>query len=200
MSSVFGEILTGYDVEQAVEATIDTWLPDYLRELERQKDIPAGSLLPIASKMTVNDFAQYQGAPLPLMVIICPGTEGPPEWHGDLRVASVWWTCGVAVIVEAVNEMYARQLAQLYAAAIRTLLAQRPSLGNFAADLALGVESHEDAPADFLRAGCAVARIVFSILTEGVVTALAGPTVPDPDPQPWPQVETVHIDAERLTT
>ena len=198
-TSVFGQILTGYDVEQAAQTTIELWLATYLRELERQNDIDADLLRPIASTIQVNDFAQYQGEPLPLMVVVCPGMESTPSRHED-GFYEAWWTVGVAVIVEAVDETAARRLAQIYAAAIRALLVQHPALGGFAGGIALGIESHEDAPADFLRAGCAVARVVFSVLTEGVVTASLGPASPDDDPEPWPQVDTVHIDAERLTT
>ncbi len=198
MTSIFGPIVTGFNVEQAVQATLDMWLPTYLRELERQNEIPPDSLPAIRSTVVVNEFAQYQGEPLPCCVVVCPGTEGAPEIVAD-GVHNAWFTVGIAVIVEAVNEAAARQLAQLYAFAIATLLLQQPSLGGFASRTRLGIVTGDDAPADFIRDGCAVARVVFSVLVEGVVTALAGPSVPDPDPNPWPEVETVHIDAERLT-
>lgn len=197
--SVFGQILTGFDVENAVDSTIDTWLATYLREIERQKSIAPNSLAAIASTSRVNQFAQYQGEPLPALIIVCPGTERNPERDGN-QTYRMWFTCGLAIIVEAVDAYHARQLAQLYAAAIMDMLVQHKSLGGFAEDLELGVVTTTDAPADFLRAGCAVARIVFSVLVPGVVTGLAGPKEPDPDPDAWPKVETVHIDAERLTS
>jgi hypothetical protein len=197
--TVFGQIITGFDVETAVEETLDMWLPTYLREMERQKAVPVDALRPIASTLVVNEFSQYQGEPLPCAVIVCPGTEGEPERVDD-GVYNAWWTVGVGVLVEAVSEQAARKLAQLYAFAIAALLVQHPSLGGFASRTRLGVVTGEDAPGDFQKAGCAVARVVFSVLTEGVVTALAGPSAPDPDPNEWPQVATVHIDAERLTS
>lgn len=197
-NDVFGEFLTGADVEAAVNDTLATWLPTYLRAVERNYDKPVGWLRPIASQVVVNEFAQFQDEPLPGLVIVCPGTEGDPERDGD-GYYGWWWPVATAIIVEAVNDTAARRLAQFYAAALELLFTQKKSLGGFAGGFQLRSVDHDDAPPNFPRGGCAVASVEFAVFTQRVVTDLAGPTEPVDDPTPWPTVETVHIDAERLT-
>jgi hypothetical protein len=196
MSTIFAPIRSGFVVEEAAQATLERWLPTYLAEVERQNDIPPQTIPVPASWVTENQFEQVQGAPLPCVIIVSAGTDASPERTGDGRY-DMWFSCGVAVIVEALNDTAARRFAQLYAAAVAAIFVQQPSLGDVAARTELQAVTHDDAPANFLRAGCAVARVVTSVLLEGVVTALAGPSTPDLDPAEWPQVETVQIDAER---
>jgi hypothetical protein len=194
--SVFEQIRSGFEVEEACKATLELWLPTYLAEVERQNTIESRALPVPASWVTENQFEQVQGAPLPCLIIVSSGTDAPPERDGD-GAYRFWFSCGVAAIVEAVTDTAARRLAQLYAAAIAAILVQKPSLGGVAARTELQAVTHDDAPPDFLRGGCAVARVVASVLLENVVTAFAGPAVPDLDPEPWPHVSTVQIDTER---
>lgn len=198
-NDVFGDFLTGKDVENAVESTMQTWLPTYLRAIERKYELDVEWLqLPKATVVT-NEFAQFQDVPLPAVIIVCPGTEGKPEKDGD-GYHAWWWTVAVAVIVEAYNDTAARTLAQYYAGALELLFAQKKSLGGFASTLRLDDVGHDEAPPDFARGGCGVASVGFAVFTERVVTDRGGPSSPSDDPAPWPRVETVHIDVERLTS
>lgn len=199
MSSVFGDLVGGDDLEAAVEATMARWMATYLREIERKNQLDPHTIPDIAGKATLSAFAQPQDVQLPAYIIVSPGTSGEPERDGD-RAYSFWYSVAVAVIVEARDDQAARKLAQMYETALAALFVQHPSLGNVAGDLYLTDRGHENAPPDFERGGCAIATVGLSVLLERVVTGLAGPSVPEDDPAPWPTVATVHIDAERLTS
>lgn len=198
VNEVFGPVVLPRDVEEATRTLLATWLGSYLREIERQQGIPPDSLRPIASEVVVNQWSQIQGQQKPCICIISPGTVDDPEKNAGRY--GWWFDIGIAVFVEAINDMQAKYLADMYAGAITKLLVDKKSIGGISSDLRVLSQRSDDIPENLLSGGIAAARVDFHAFIDGVVTVTGGPSTPEDDPAPWPHVETVHIDAERLTT
>lgn len=195
MSSVFGNIFVKGQLEQAAQATLELWMPAHLVEVARQLDRPAGPPALPRTYKTVNEFEPEMGDQLPAVLMISTGTDRQPERDGD-GTYKAWFSLALGVIANGQDRAESNDLAGIYAAAVRSIFTQRPSLGGFAEGTEFVGESYVDAPANYLPVGC-VARLAFSVLVPGVVTALAGPRTPEVDPAPWPEVETVQTTVER---
>jgi hypothetical protein len=194
--SVFGEAVIGSDVETAAITTLKLWLPTYLREFERRTGREPNVLQAPRSWSTAAEFFQEQGAALPAAIVVSPGTVDTPERHGDGSY-SAWWRLELAILLTAKDKPSANELAKLYAAAVRMILVQKPSLGGVASAVEWEGDQYTDAPADFTQIG-AIGAGAFNVLVRGVVTDSAGPMEPDPDPAPLRQVATVQTTVERI--
>lgn len=189
--TVFGRILHGGQVEDAALATLRAWLPTYLAELERQTGREPGSLPRIRSWSLVSDFSVETEDQLPAGLIVSAGLAEEPERDGERRYAAVW-ALGVGVITSARDQVTTRRLAMTYAAAIRAVLVQRPALGGLADFVDWIDERYDDVPDDAGRS-LAAGRVTFRIGVGDVVTAAAGPSQPDPLPDPLEPYETATV-------
>lgn len=196
--SVFGPVVNGSDVEAAAIATFQDWYPTYLAELERRTGRAPQSLPIPRSYTTAAEFAQQDGAQLPAVIVVSPGTLDAPERFGDGSYAA-WWRLEIAVLVTARDKASANDVAKLFAAATRMILLQQSTLGGLARAIEWAGDSYTDAPADFTSVG-AVGGSAFDVLVNGVVTDLAGPKTPDLDPGDLGEVQTVTTTLERSTT
>lgn len=194
--SIFGAIVTGRDVENAVEATLTLWLPTYLAEMERRTGRDPGSLPTIGYWTKANRFPAADRLQLPAGVIVSPGISDRPEADGG-GVLSAWWRAGIAVVVGTGEPETTDELAKLYGAAVRTLLLQRGSLGGFANDLDLVAESYDDVPSDYLQVG-AVVELQCDVLVHAITERFGGPAEPIPDPTVEPD-DLVDVSEARIT-
>ena len=190
--NLFGRILTGEQVEDAVVATLQLWMETYLAEVERQTSRPLRSLPLPRSYQVAQEFMKWPEEIIPAVVVVSPGTDGDPVMRGDGRYEATW-TVGVAIVVAAATRNDTHSLAMAYSAAVRAALTQRPSLGGFAAGTTWGGESYDDLPSEDARSLQAGYQI-FNVTVEDVMNARGGPpaAVPavDPyvDPGDWPEV------------
>lgn len=193
--SIFGPIVTGHDVEQWVLDLLKRWSSTYLAELERTHGYEACVLPRVRGWSYGTTFDKWPEDQVPGVLVICPGLVPPPERDGAGRYRARW-NVQVGCLCSARTQAESHELAQLYVAAHKLIVAQHPSLEGHAAGNAWVDETY--GPLDYddtrsLYAGYAS----FAIEVDDVLTSFGGPVTPsDPlsDPcvpwEPWPLVET----------
>lgn len=196
--TIFGDFKTGADLEDAVISHLRDWMPTYLAEVERQYQMGQGSLPPIRSASTNNEFSKWPEEQLPALIVISPGSAGADsikmEGDGTYRVA---WVVGLAVIVSAKDKSSTLTLAKRYGAAIAGAILQHPSLSGYAEGVQWEDVRYNDLPEDSERTLASV-QMVFRIEVRNVLTAGLGPREPIVDPyqvEDWPTVaeDGVHV-------
>lgn len=198
--TIFGRIVTGYDVEQWVLALLVRWSSTYIAELERQHGYQAGALSRVRGWAYGPTFDKWPEDQLPGVLVVCPGVVPPPDRDGD-GVYRARWNVQIGCCCSANTQQKSHELAQMYVAAHKAIVAHRPSLEGHAESARWLDESYD--PLDYdetrsLYAGYAT----FSIEVDDVLTTLAGPITPDdplPDPlEPWPLYPTVQTHDETV--
>lgn len=122
VSDVFGPIVTGSQIEQAVAKTLRKWYPTYLAEIERQLDMEKGLLKHPQNYTNRNSFDAQAGEKTPKIVVISPGTDGTPTKNGTSWRAT--WRVGVGIAVGAKTEEEADRQLKAYVGAARAILIQ----------------------------------------------------------------------------
>jgi hypothetical protein len=196
--SVYGPIVTGATVERAALTTLRTHAHRYIAETCRQEG--RDPLPDPRGYIVASTFDKWPEDQVPVVVVISPGWAARPRRAGGGRVL-VPWTLAAGIVTTAKPER-TRENAQLYVAAIRTLLAQQQSLGG----LAEGVDCIDEdylPPFAFSRTRTLLAvQATFVVTVPDAFTYGAGttswtpghpdpPEPPDPtDPPNWPTVKS----------
>lgn len=176
MTSLYGPIVTADDVEAAVKTTLRAWCTTYTEEVARQKGV---TLPPInyygGTEIDLSDVNTF-----PALVVVCPGIVGEPVRHGD-GSQDATWAVGVGVVVAETVAYKALTLAKLYGAAVRALLVQQGSLGDFAVQTTWTDEesASEGFELDRWMASC---TLQFEVTVTAVVNRFGGPTTPPANP------------------
>jgi hypothetical protein len=194
-TNIFGRIVTGADVEAWVVETLRKWSSTYLAEVERQHGLAGGTLQRVRSWVRAPTFDKWPEDQLPAVLVISTGTIGEPLKDGRGRYRARW-AVAVGTVCSARTRDLSHDQAELYAAAHRALLLQRPSLEGRANGVDWATEDYTDLPFDDTRS-LGAGRDVFAVEVDDVVSTKAGPVTPaDPAPvetdpyPPWPLVET----------
>jgi len=132
--SVFGPSLDSSDVEAAMIAHLEAWMPTTIPEIRRKKD-PDGKrwpngVSPIRAFTVSHASAEAEKWPedqLPMLVCQSPGMEGEPYGQGDGTVSALYGIV-VTAIASSVDMPDTKALARLYASAARMAVMQEPSL------------------------------------------------------------------------
>lgn len=198
VSGQIGQIITSWDVENAVVATIKKWSLNYIREVEGQKGLERGTLRDFQSYLTTNNVTGNPLEQTPMVVVVSTGTSGAPERRRG-GLISAWWRIEVAIAVQGAGREETNRNASFYLGAVYTLLQQKASLGGFAGGVnPVGVDLNVDQPQQLesLR----VVAASFDVLVHDIVDAMQGPLEPiDPyqDTVPagdWPRVpDDAHV-------
>ncbi len=203
MSEVFGRIWHPGILEDAVIATLKTWLPTYLSEVCRQEserlmdpDQPTDpkTLAVPQSWAVVSEYDRFPEDSLPAVIVAAPGIAKEPSRNGDGSV-DTQWSFEVSVTLTADTGQNARRNAQLYLAAMIAALLQRRSLGEGMTSVDFVGADYVDVPTDARRTQIAAAA-AFTCRANAIVSTLAGPGTPEPpDPMPstWPTVTDTDI-------
>jgi hypothetical protein len=202
MSGTFGPLIITDDVDAAVLAMLKLWLPTYLTQAEQERTLGQGWLMrpKDSSYANVLDDDTFPDYVLPAVLVTTDGTTGDTERTAGAGLHAAWWNFVVTAIVRGPDEAGTKKVASLYAGSIRRLLLQKQSLGGFAggmrwiSELVTPVADTSDRGRN-LAAGIGT----FHVLVNEVVQDEAGPTQPDPEPDPhdygdWPEVESVVVD------
>jgi hypothetical protein len=198
--SVFGEIILGDDVEAGVVAHLKAWMPTYLGELERQREIRAGKLPEVRSyTVTPQEPEKWAEDQLPAILVVSTGLADTPEQRGDGSLDAVW-NVGISSICSAKDEPNTRRVAHIYFHAALAAMLQHRGLSGLATETMLASDWRYDVlPTDRRRTLGAVYAL-FHVTVDGVLQAFGGTEDPLPDPtsepDDWPVVETITIDAE----
>jgi hypothetical protein len=203
--SSFGGITPADQIEDAVRGLVVEWAPTYIHELERRSGRPVGSLAKLHAYPTANALFKPSGYKGPGFVVISTGLASEPEKYGKSGPPGTfayraWWAFNVAVIVSAKDHASTNTNLKAYAAAVRALIVQHPSLGGIAEDTLWTDESYDDIDVERTRT-FAVAELVFRTLIADAQTITGGPVDGGPDPGPvgdWPTVTEVDIDINEV--
>lgn len=186
MPDMFGPIVSGGDVEDAVLDTLRIWIKTYMHHMEDRQGIDRDTYPGIKSYSTHSTFETIPGDDfLPLIVVVSPGLNSPPVKEGDGKFRATW-SVGVVIVVSSNSQEAVRKLVMTYAAAIRTCLIQKRDLGGISRGVVWDDEGYDDIPTEDSRSIMA-ARLYFSIEADGVAQAFTGPLHPE-DSGDWPTV------------
>lgn len=197
--TVYGQIINAPQVEKAVVAHLQLWMPDYLAEVARQTGMDATPPAP-RTWTRKSSFDKLEEDQLPLITVVSPGTPERPQRDYD-GLYRVTWEIRVGCIVSARDEASTRDLAGVYGAAVYTLMLQHPGVHPSSHGLEWNGESLDELDQDSARS-MAAHLSTFQVELRDVVCALAGPIEssgdsgqdPEQDPGDLPTVETVYVD------
>jgi hypothetical protein len=201
----FGPFIIETDVDRALLGTLAFWLPTYLSQVERERDMVHGALARPTSDSYANtlDDDEWLDHRLPAVVCTTAATRDTPNIEGGWEY-EVAWLCVVSTVVRGRTPAETRAVAALLGGTVRRVLVQQQSLagaGEPFADSTQWVRSHVLPVPDATSSGRYLAACVneFEVRTSNVVDASVGP-LPDPgvDPDivydPDPTVGAVTID------
>ena len=137
LSDPFGPMVSGFDVEQAVVHCIRRWMPNYLRAFERQRGLEEG-WLPFYRYQTPTsaDTDRLREDDMPALAIVARGLAasqgrtrtGAARRYDSNRTFVARFALDCHSVCVGPGRHQARQYAQWYTAALRTLLFQHRSL------------------------------------------------------------------------
>lgn len=200
MTGVFMEIVSGDVVESAVKDHLQRWLPTYLSAIaDEHDDIERGDIALPKSWTNSPRFDFTLEGKLPAILILAGGLLAPPLKRGDGSFQATW-AIGIGVIVEAAGDPSgeaAGTLARRYVAALRSIIVQKPSLGDSHVEGVTWEDEGYDDMDPAGRASRAAGRVVFAVTYNHVVNDRGGPDEPTEDestypgdpPEPGPTVE-----------
>lgn len=194
--SIFGRILTNEQVSGPVLDLLWTWLPTYLAEVERQTGTQVGLTAMPRSMQAAYDLENWPELQLPAVIVVCNGTLGEPEPHGDGSYGA-WFEVVAGVMIEDSTEALARASAGRYQAAIETIINAHQDIEGLATDTRWQGRLIElpDAHNRTLVLG----TTHFEIFVDDITNQQAGPTQLTPtatpsDPYPdWPTVRSTSM-------
>jgi hypothetical protein len=178
--TIFQRIVTGRMVEAAVRDHCQRWSPDYVAEVSEQSGRDRCDLPTFRSYLPALDLDKFEEDQVPACVIVAPGTMRPPAKRGHLWY--VTWQLSIGCVVSGQDRDNTFELVPLYAAAVRALMVQHPSLG---VDWVDGVswlgERYDELDTDDSRT-IAAASVTFAIDVPSAVDSRGGPAAPSADP------------------
>lgn len=194
--SIFGQIISADELEDAVQQTLSSWWRTYAREFELQQGL-AEDILPEPKAYLVAEAVEREAADqLPAIVIVSPGLTAPPKQEGDGTYRATFGLA-VGIFVTANTRRATEKLVRQYAAIIRAIMLQKQALGGIADGTNWMDESYDD---DFNftdQQTISAGQVIFEIEVTNVVNRFGGPaepTAPNPDTQPgsdWPVAQAV---------
>jgi hypothetical protein len=181
----FGSLILTPSVEDAAQGTLELWMPTYLRWLERLLGRPTGWLKEPRSYAVSSDFNHWPEDQLPAIQIMCPGLLERPIRDGTREYRATYDLC-IGVYCSAGSRRDTQRLAKYYAGALRAILVQKGSLGNFAIGTVWLDENYDVRVSDKSQRTTATAELKFAVEVYGVVKALTGPLVVPSEPAEVP--------------
>lgn len=201
----YRRILTSRSIENAIKATLNDWMNSTLREIEWQEDLDIDSIERPRAWTRKNTFDKWPDDNLPLIIVICSNLAGRPAKDGD-GVFRAPWAIGIAAVVSSQDSDSTRDLAGIYAAAIREIMVNHQKLKSSLHPTGFpgtrGVdwvdERYGEIPEDSART-LAASRSVFTVEFDDVLTHGSGPIdLPDESPvEDWPEITDVNININK---
>jgi hypothetical protein len=205
MESIFGPLLSSWNVDQAVLATLRVWWRSYMAEVERQNGVPKGTIPRPPDTESFRrglDFEYYEEDDLPAVIVVSK-PSGEPEVSDAGYVQR--FEVKVGIVCEAEDELTA-QLRAAFCGAASQLLVQQSELEGFAERTRMIGAPELEMPDDEERWLCR-AVTTFYVWVAPVVIAEEGPIEPpgpgmgpggeDQEPEepypPWPEAASTHI-------
>lgn len=193
--SIFGPIKTRRGLETRVMTTLHAWIETYLREVERQEEF--GRELPNPRSYTRRtEFDKFPEDQLPAVIVVSPGFARPPRKEGDGLITG-FYTLAVVVVASAPDPVTVRDNLDIYTAAVRAIMLQKRSHGQYADNVEYLNETYDTGPEEQSRT-LAASTLELVVEVSDIADWSGGPITnlpPDPDTQPgteWPTVDVAH--------
>jgi len=193
VNTEYGRLFVPEDLERAVRDLLETWLPSYFYEVERQQEVAINRIARPKSYLTSVEVDHFPGEELPAIIVVAPGTVGEVE-RTEAGYAA-WYQVTIACAVQTPNELSTRALAGFYAAAVRGAVLQHASIGGFVTGTAWLGEEYEGEPGRQRNRTRGAAMVHFRMRIDGIVDPQNGPKVPPAEvPADWPIVQEIEVD------
>jgi len=128
-NDAYGPLYGGHSVQEAFYNTLQTWLPSYIAEINRQ--IGATVLYEPYEYRHRPEFRTMPRGVSAAILVDVPNTIGIPQIHGNTTRAN--WRVEVMVYVYGTKDWQETQaMTSAYAAAVRAAIIQHRGLGGFA--------------------------------------------------------------------
>ena len=196
----FGPVVTATDVRNAVQSTIELWIGTYLALMSRHDGqdptTPDGVLPSFLSYPDALDVSRFAEDQIPACILVVPGITDTPKKKGDGTI-SANFEVGIGCAVTGQSRALTLKLAQLYTAAVRLIILQNRSLGDFATGV---VWTREEYTSSVLRSDdlrtMAIGVLEFVVNVDNVADVSQGPLVPIPNnemPTGWATIGSTDI-------
>ncbi len=174
---VFGEIVTGADVDNAVLSTLHDLLGYYLDEVSAQAGVaPITHPRTWGSRQSTNRLTEDR---YPSVTVVTQGVDLERSVDDDDEVVGGVWLASVVARVNAKGTDDARHLVMRYAAAIRQCITQHGMLGG-RADWSEAVEETYDLEDDDSQRVVAACQVDFRVSMDRIGNRFGGPSGPPP--------------------
>lgn len=177
----YGPLVLGTDVEDAVKATLQEWMPDYLAWVSRHIGKP-GFLRPPGSFEVTSDWEHFPEEKLPAILIVCAEAVNP-EKDGRKEYRATW-TLRVGAFVSARDRTSSERLAKYYAGVIREIINAKGSLGQVGWASTWKGERYVPEVTARAQRTISSAEVRFDVQARHVSSWLIGPSVPSPVVEP----------------
>lgn len=190
--SIFGPVVTRWDVEQATVLTLQTWLSEYLTVVARQHPNLYAPLPALLNETVYGgaDAETWQPSLGPGVIVLAePDGDAIMFGSGD---EAQWYEIRVHVLAQGGDENHARQLVDMYGAAVCQALAQHGDLSELAQCTVLMqspmAEFIDPDERRFMQSQC-----VFRTLISPVVNSVSGPVTISAGTGAWPNVASASV-------
>lgn len=173
LPNVYGPIIGGHSVQEALYRTIEKWLPAYIREVNRK--LGGDILSPPKNYRRKPDFRPLHKDIDVSILATVGGTQGQPQRRNDATRAA--WEAEVAIFVFGTQDWQETQaLTHAYTACVRAAVVQHPGLesdGLVSSVLWTGETYKEGEHTSLRQIGLGVVK--FDIVTPNAISPWAGP-------------------------
>ena len=174
----WGPLVISSDIDDHVLAAVKTWMPTYLKQIYKERNLTVKPALPrtYAATFMGQEFLDHQ-----LPAIIATTAQSTAMVGGSNMLYDGVWSLRLATVLRAKRPPVTRYLASLYEGVVRRLVLQQ-ARGGPCNDIKYAGMRYEEVP-DVTGAGryCLAAISTFDIFTDAIVQPYAGPDVPDAD-------------------
>jgi hypothetical protein len=192
----WGAVVVETDVDRAVIAPLMTWMPTYLTQTERERNLTPYLLarpLPESYQNVLEDD-EFPDGRLPAVVVTTAQTDGDPEpiVVGVDAAYAAWWRVNASAVVRGRTPHETREIAALFGGCIRRILTQQPlELAGTVHWMGSSVTPFPDPTGQGRYLAAAVNR--FRVLTDEALTG-DGPVIPEPEDPPYPPPDPTNPD------
>jgi hypothetical protein len=125
----WGETVVETDVDRAVIASLVMWMPTYLTQLERKRELPSYLLARpnLESYQNALEDDTFPDGRLPAIVVTTARTDNEPEKLTLVTddAYSAFWRTNVSAVVRGRTPPETREVAALYGGCVRAILVQK---------------------------------------------------------------------------
>lgn len=205
LNTRFGPLLSLHSVADSLIDLIERWATTYLPAAERDAGWAPGDLPRPAKYWTRQVLEAIPGEDsTPCVIVVVRGTDEIRRKQDGYYDAIL--DLGLGIVMMGQSPSNARELAGVYGAAICGIVLHKPTFedaldGRIRVERLVSIELDDLPPED--QRTRAILRAEFRVLVKDFIRSGVGPKQPDPpvdplpDPGPWPQAQSVHVEVKK---